>query len=515
MRNFKLTLPRKLFTQSGTSLVDLEKVFIELSGGSDSIQSNTPTEFSTAVPFNQLYQHLVTTAVAEDIEFIVDPNDRVAGAVTVVRLLADGVSTISFSGIKEVSTSAGYDNTEDILNTLVFFYDGFRYYVNIFQDKDAQPSDIVAPTLSSAAISNSVRDRIVLTYNEALNTGFVPAISSYSVPGRTVSSVTVQGSTVYVVVSTPFTYQQPVSISYTPGVVPIQDASNNMSIAFSSQAVTNNIAAPDLVAPVLSTATVENANPNKIVLTYGEDLNPAVVPATSDFTVSGGKTVSSVDIVDAVVTLTVNSAYANGNTITVSYVAGTNKLQDLSGNFAADLTTQAVTNNIIASSGNVVWTGLQNATDATGGFISSTGGSPGGGRGTTSIDASQQFEMKMYFPLNRGLTNAIVTYLSETTAQDYAWSGNVFILGVYQYEGAFYLPVGGYAATPLSTTGSPTSIKFVKSGNDILVQQSTDDTNYTTIQTVTGVLTGKTTTYIKSLFAVPSGANTIRVTYTV
>lgn len=43
--------------------------------------------------------------------------------------------------------------------------------VNIFQDVNAQAADIIAPILQTAAIANATRDRIVLTYDEALNEG--------------------------------------------------------------------------------------------------------------------------------------------------------------------------------------------------------------------------------------------------------------------------------------------------------------------------------------------------------
>lgn len=108
----------------------------------------------------------------------------------------------------------------------------------------------------------------------------------------------------------------------------------------------------DVTAPVLLTATVEDANPDEIVLTYDEALNSAIVPAVGDYTPSGGKTVTNVAIVGAVVTLTVNSAYANGDVITLTYdgAGSGTPLQDAAGNEAADLTAQAVDNNISSSS---------------------------------------------------------------------------------------------------------------------------------------------------------------------
>lgn len=105
-------------------------------------------------------------------------------------------------------------------------------------------------------------------------------------------------------------------------------------------------AVSDITAPTISSITVENAQPTKIVITYSESLLASPLPATGDFSVSGGKTVSSIGIVGAVLTITVNSAYLTGATITASYVPGTNKIKDAAGNLAAAFTTRAVTNNI-------------------------------------------------------------------------------------------------------------------------------------------------------------------------
>lgn len=105
-------------------------------------------------------------------------------------------------------------------------------------------------------------------------------------------------------------------------------------------------AVPDFTAPTVVSATVEDANPDRIVITYSELLNNSSVPANGDFAVSGGKTVTNVSISGAVVTLTVDSDYIATDNITVSYTQGTNKIKDLAGNNAANLTSRAVTNNI-------------------------------------------------------------------------------------------------------------------------------------------------------------------------
>lgn len=119
----------------------------------------------------------------------------------------------------------------------------------------------------------------------------------------------------------------------------------------------------DITAPSLSTATVEFAEPTKIVLTYDESLDESSVPDTSDYTPSGGKTVTNVAVSTTTVTLTCNSAYIHSDTVTISYTAGANPIQDAAGNDAANLSGEAVTNNITAPPTIISFT-IENATDS-------------------------------------------------------------------------------------------------------------------------------------------------------
>lgn len=505
-----------VFATDGTLI---EKPISEISGSVFS-NSNLYEEiaFSTSIPFNKFYSYMSPYAMGSNLTFTPNATNRIPGAVTLVRLLADGTSTASFSSITEVNSSVGFDSTLNILNYFAFFYDGNSYFVNVYQDKNAQAADIVAPSLMSSSISNSLRKRITLQFNENLNSDYLPSVSDFSIaPSQSIQSLSISSSYLYVSASTNFAYGDTVYLSYSSGSNPLQDAAGNKVQNFVSRSIVNNIAAPDVIAPSFVSASVSDSAKNTIVLWYNEDLDPSSGTNASNFTITGSKIVSSVTFDNNKVNVIANLDYSYGDTILISYNSGSTAIQDLSGNKVLNFTNQAVTNSIAApppSSNNVVWTSLQNASDSGSGYLLSNGGTPGGGRSNVSIDATQQFEIVAYFPSNRTITNAIVTYLSVDTNQDYAWSGNVFIIGLYQFSGNFYLPVGGYAATALSTTGTPTSIKLVKSGNNIVVQQSEDDVNYTTRQTVTGALTGQTTIYLKTLFAVPSVTSKIKITYT-
>jgi hypothetical protein len=104
----------------------------------------------------------------------------------------------------------------------------------------------------------------------------------------------------------------------------------------------------DTTEPVLVSATVEDAHPDRMLLTYNEALNSSIVPDEADYTPSGGKTVSSINISGALVTLFLSGAYSNGDVITISYngTGSATPVQDLAGNEADDLSAESVDNNI-------------------------------------------------------------------------------------------------------------------------------------------------------------------------
>lgn len=126
-------------------------------------------------------------------------------------------------------------------------------------------------------------------------------------------------------------------------------------VSNASAELSNTVAftiAADVTAPVLQTATVEDAAPDKIILAYNEVLDNASVPAVGDFVAPLGRTVTAVAVVADSVELTVDTPYANsdGATFPLDYTPGTNPIQDVAGNDALALTAEDVTNNVLAVS---------------------------------------------------------------------------------------------------------------------------------------------------------------------
>ena len=109
----------------------------------------------------------------------------------------------------------------------------------------------------------------------------------------------------------------------------------------------------ETVAPSPSAATVDGAT---LTITFDEPLDAGETPENSAFavTVAGSsRGVDTVSVSGSAVTLTLASAVAAGETVTVDYTVPTgqltNKLQDTSGNAAASFSGQAATNNTQAA----------------------------------------------------------------------------------------------------------------------------------------------------------------------
>ncbi|MCY4509932.1 MAG: SwmB domain-containing protein, partial [Acidobacteria bacterium] len=102
--------------------------------------------------------------------------------------------------------------------------------------------------------------------------------------------------------------------------------------------------------PTFASATVDGA---ALTITFNEHIDPTSVPAPGAFEVQVGGGARSVDsggvaITDDTVTLTLSSAVAAGETVTVAYTKpGSNPLQDYARNDVASFAAQTVTNDTV------------------------------------------------------------------------------------------------------------------------------------------------------------------------
>ena len=162
-------------------------------------------------------------------------------------------------------------------------------------DGDAAP-DVTPPRLLQRTVNGTT---LVLTYDETLDDASVPAPGDFVVAaaGNTinVTQVSVDGSRVTLTLAAPVQPNQAVSIDYTPGATPIQDASGNDAAPISGT---------DVTPPQLTRAAVNAAT---LVLTYDETLDGASAPSAGDFVVTAaGSTTGAtgVSVGGSAVTLT-------------------------------------------------------------------------------------------------------------------------------------------------------------------------------------------------------------------
>jgi len=100
----------------------------------------------------------------------------------------------------------------------------------------------------------------------------------------------------------------------------------------------------------LSTATVEDADPSKMILTYDMVLDTKMVPEAADFVVTedGAPTaILAITVSGATLNIDMNDDYVNGDVITLDYTPGAKQVRaDIAGNPVLALSAQVVTNNV-------------------------------------------------------------------------------------------------------------------------------------------------------------------------
>lgn len=220
----------------------------------------------------------------------------------------------------------------------------------------APPQSAPAPVFVAAYIENASPSRIEITYNLTL-ANIVPAVSSFTVQvnsvTRAISSISINGPDVLVNLTSPVAYGNIITVSYTkPAANPLQTAAGGQAASLPTQAVTNRVNAPPAPsAPVFVSASIENATPARLEMTYNLTL-ANIVSATSAFSVrvnSVARSVNSVSVSGTRVILTLSNPVAYGNTITVAYTKpAANPLQTAEGGQAASLGPVSVANRLSA-----------------------------------------------------------------------------------------------------------------------------------------------------------------------
>jgi uncharacterized coiled-coil protein SlyX len=160
----------------------------------------------------------------------------------------------------------------------------------------------------------------------------------------------------------------------------------------------------------------------------------------------------------------------------------------------------------------VFWQNLQNSSLSSGYIVNNNTLSSGANSGV-AIDATSPFSYVI--DLEDTNQEGVVVYLEDTATNNFAWSsGNSLISHTYFYGGIIQVGVtAGNAGTSVySVPALPIKLKITKSGNDLIYSTSTDGgATYTARYTHTGRLSGKTTIYLKTLFAIAGATKKIKV----
>ena len=269
------------------------------------------------------------------------PDDYIARQDAVTFAAGEDRKTISVSivddAVREDPVNGFHENFWVIVGSGEGYTRGGYAIVEIVDNDGDAPGDVTPPRLLQRTVNGTT---LVLTYDETLDDASVPAVGDFVVQsgGNTinVSQVSVDGSKVTLTLAAAVQPNQAVSIDYTPGANPIQDASGNDAAPLSGT---------DVRPPQLTRAAV---NAGTLVLTYDETLDAASVPAPGDFVVTAaGSTTGAtgVSVGGSAVTLTLATPVQANQAVTLDYTPGANPTQDVAGNDAAALSGQAVANN--------------------------------------------------------------------------------------------------------------------------------------------------------------------------
>lgn len=269
----------------------------------------------------------------------------VAIAASTVTLSLTGAA-ISNGQLISLTYTGGTNKIKDVAGNIAANYSGASVTNNV--PDTTPPSQISRST-------NTAGTQIIATFNETLDATSVPTNTDIQIflngQAYTNFSVSISGSRVIMtLLGAAIQHGQVVTLNYTPGLVNnrVRDlAKNEIGSVVGAEYV--NIV-PDLVPPGLLTKSTNTAG-TVVTLGFNETLLSTAVPSASDFTLKvSGSTYSSANIAislsgsSALLTLS-GAAIQPGQTVTIGYAPGLNKMQDEHGNTVIAFTDQLVANN--------------------------------------------------------------------------------------------------------------------------------------------------------------------------
>ena len=195
------------------------------------------------------------------------------------------------------------------------------------------------PETTSPAVLADDGFTLTLSFNEPLKQTSIPAREDFRLYVGSeiveIGRVVVSGSTVTLTLAVPARAGQAIVLDYTPGAAPIRDLAGLSAEPISGLRVDNGSKIGDRADRSPPRLTGATANANLITLLYDEELDPAFLPATADFTVTQNSRrieVDRISISGSTVTLSLTQPLTSDATVTVIYSPGSNPIRDLAGN---------------------------------------------------------------------------------------------------------------------------------------------------------------------------------------
>jgi hypothetical protein len=286
-----------------------------------------------------------TKTLTANLALTFSPGSNLIGQL-IVKQDATGSRTLSINGTSITINTAA--NSRTIVS--VIFIDSTNEYIFMTGSPVlaiAGTADTTPPTVSSRATGSTTT--IVITFSEAVN---ITSTTGWSFKKNgsalAISSVSGSGTNVLTFVVATMAGGDTLLASYNSGTGNTADLAANPLASFTDQSVTNGIGG-DTTPPTLVSITIQNASPDKIDILFNEALGSSN-PVNGDFVVlkngSADGLLGSPFVSGSTVQLTLAIAAINTDVYTVSYTAGTNPIQDVAGNNAANFTNHAVTNNV-------------------------------------------------------------------------------------------------------------------------------------------------------------------------
>ena len=286
---------------------------------------------TSPVPENSDYSFMINGSTTANVSSI-----SISGTEIMITLDTSVISTDSVT----FSYTGGSNKVKDTAGNIAVNLSNQTVTNNTISDTDA-------PIFQGASIDG---DMIVISYDEPLASGSVPANNDYSFVingsvNANATSVSINNSSVNIVLDTTVINTDSVTFSYTGGSNKVKDTAGNVAVNLSNKTVTNDTIA-DTDPPILQDSGIDG---DMVTLQFDENIVTSSVPAKSDFNFIINSSTNAIATALAIsgntIMITLNTSVISTDLVDFSYSQGTNKIKDISGNAVESIPNQNLTNN--------------------------------------------------------------------------------------------------------------------------------------------------------------------------